>query len=42
MMEVIVVVCPAFALTVSAKKTEAMYMPSPRTPQAMVRVEATG
>ena len=39
MMEVIVEVCRAFALTVLAKKTETMYMPPPR---AMVRVEAAG
>ena len=31
MMEVILEVCRAFALTVSAKKTETMYMPPPRT-----------
>ena len=31
MMEVIVEVCRAFALTVSAKKTETMCMPPPRT-----------
>ena len=42
MMEVIVEVCRAFALTVSAKKTETMYMPPPRTPRAMVRIEAAG
>ena len=41
-MEVIVEVCGAFALTVSAKKTETMYMPSPRTPRTMVRIEAAG
>ena len=42
-MEVIVDVCRAFALTVSAKKTEAMCMPSPRTPpRTMVRIEAAG
>ena len=40
MMEVIVEVCQAFALTVSAKKTETMCMPSPRTPRTMVRIEA--
>ena len=39
MMEVIVDVCRAFALTVSAKKTETMCMPLPRT---MVRVGAAG
>ena len=39
MMEVIVEVCPAFALTVSAKKTETMCMPPPR---AMVQIEAAG
>ena len=41
-MEVIVEVCRAFALTVSAKKTETMCMPPPRTPRTMVRVEAAG
>ena len=40
MMEVIVEVCRAFALTVSAKKTETMCMPPPRTPRTMVRIEA--
>ena len=38
MMEVIVEV----ALTVSAKKTETMCMPPPRTPRTMVRIEAAG
>ena len=42
MMEVIVEVYRAFALTVSAKKTETMYMPPLRTPRTMVRVEAAG
>ena len=42
MMEVIVEVNRAFALTVSAKKTETMCMPTPRTPQTMVRIEAAG
>ena len=42
MMEVIVDICRAFTLTVSAKKTETMCMPLPRTPQTMVRVEAAG
>ena len=42
MMEVIVEVCRAFALTVSAKKTETMYMPPPRTPRTMVQIEAAG
>ena len=41
-MEVVVEVCRAFALTLSVKKTEAMYMPSPRTPRTMVRVKAAG
>ena len=36
MMEVIVEICLAFALTVSAKKTETMCMPPPRTPRTMV------
>ena len=42
MMEVIVEVCRAFALTVSAKKTETMCMPPPRTPRTMVQIEAAG
>ena len=42
MMEVVVEVCRAFALTVSAKKTETMCMPPPRTPRTMVRIEAAG
>ena len=43
MMEIIVVVCREFTLTVSAKKTETMYMLPPRiTLRAMVRVEAAG
>ena len=42
MMEVIVEVCRAFALTVSAKKTETMCMPPPRTSRTMVRIEAAG
>ena len=42
MMEVIVEVCQAFALTVSAKKTETMCMSPPRTPRTMVRIEAAG
>ena len=42
MMEVIVEVCRAFALTVSAKKTDTMCMPPPRTPRTMVRVQAAG
>ena len=40
MIEVIVEVCRVFALTVSAKKTETVCMPPPRTPRTMVRVEA--
>ena len=40
MMEVIVEICRAFALTVSVKKTETMCMLPPRTPRTMVRVEA--
>ena len=40
MMEIIVEVCRFFALSVSAKKTETMYMPPPRTSRMMVRVEA--
>ena len=42
MMEVIVEVCQAFALTVSAKKSETMCMPPPRTSRTMVRLEAAG
>ena len=42
MMEVIVEVCRAFALTVSAKKTETMCMPPPRIPRTMVHIEAAG
>ena len=42
MMEVIVEVSRAFALTVSAKKTETICMPPPRTPRKMVRIEAAG
>ena len=42
LMEVIVDVCRAFALTVSAKKKETMCMPPPRTPRTMVRIEAAG
>ena len=42
MMEVIVQVCRAFALTASAKKTETMCMPPLRTPWTMARVEAAG
>ena len=42
MMEGIVEICRAFALTVSAKKTETMCIPPPRTPRTMVQVEAAG
>ena len=42
MMEVIVEMCRAFALTVSAKKTVTMCMPPPRTPRTMMQIEATG
>ena len=42
MMEVVVEVCQAFALTVSAEKTETMCMPPPHKPRTMVRVEAAG
>ena len=42
MMGVIVEVCRAFALTVSAKKTETMCVPPPRTPRTTVRIEAAG
>ena len=41
-MEVIAEVCRAFALTVSAKNTDTMCMPPPRTPRTMVRVEVAG
>ena len=41
-MEFIIEVGRAFALTVSAKKTDIMYMPPPRTPRTMVQVEAAG
>ena len=41
-MEVIVEVCRAFVLTVSAKKTETMCMPPPRTPRTIVQIEAAG
>ena len=41
-MEVIIEVCRAFALTVSAKKTETMCMPPPHTPRTMVQIEAVG
>ena len=40
MMEVIVEVCRAFALTVPAKKTETMCIPPPHTPRTMVQIEA--
>ena len=40
MMEVIVNIYRAFALTVSAKKTETMCMSPSRTPRTMVRIEA--
>ena len=42
MMEVIVEVCQAFALTVSTKKTKTMCMPPPRKPRPIVRVGAAG
>ena len=42
MMEVIVEVCRAFALTVSAKNTETMCMPPPRISRTMVQIEAAG
>ena len=42
MMKVIVEVCRAFALTVSAKKTDTMCMPPPRIRRTIVRVEAAG
>ena len=41
-MEVIVEVCRAFALPVSAKKTNTTYMPPPCEPWTIVRVEAAG
>ena len=42
MVEVIVEVCQALALTVSVKNKETMCMPPPRKPRIMVRVEAAG
>ena len=42
MMEVVVEVYRAFASTVSAKKTETVCMPPPRTPRTTVQIEATG
>ena len=42
MMEVIIEVSRAFALTVSTKRTETMCMPPPRTPRTMMRIEAAG
>ena len=42
MMETIVEVCRAFALAVSAKKTDTMCMHPPRTSRTMVRVKAAG
>ena len=42
MMQVVVEVCRAFALTVSVKKTETMCMPPPRTPRTMTHAEAAG
>ena len=42
MMEVIVEICRAFALTVSAKKTETMCMAPQRTPRTTVRIKAAG
>ena len=41
MMEVMVEVCRAFALTVSAKP-KTMCIPPPRKPRTVVRVEAAG
>ena len=42
MMKVIVEVCRAFALTMSAEKTDTMCMPPPRIRRTIVRVEAAG
>jgi hypothetical protein len=42
MMEVIVEVCRAFALTVPVTKSKTMCMPSPRKPRTVVRVKAAG
>ena len=42
MMELIVEVCQAFALTVSAKKTGTMCTPPPRTLRTMAQVKAVG
>ena len=41
-MEVIVEICRAFALTVLAKKTETICMLPPHTPRTMAQVEAAG
>ena len=40
MMEALLEVCRAYAITVLTKKTETMCMPPPRKPRTMVRVEA--
>ena len=42
MMEFIVEVVRAFALTVLSKKAKTMCMPPPPTPRTMVRIEAAG
>ena len=42
MVEVIVEVCRPFALTASAKKTETMCIPPPRTPRTIVPIKAAG
>ena len=42
MMGVIVEMCQAFALTMSAKKTKTMCMPPSRAPRTMVQIEAAG
>ena len=42
MMEVIVLVCDAFGLTVSEKKTETMCMPAPHMLPVEMHVEANG
>ena len=41
-MKIIEEVCRAFALTVSAKKTETMCIPPPLKPRTMVRIKAAG
>ena len=42
MLELIVEVCRAFDITVSAKETETMCIPPPRKPRTIVRVQVAG